>query len=93
MWVPFVSKNVGASHGSGDNICTRKKNPYDRFAFSGSAKIPGKIGRVVVGHVEEMWYALDSGAIISGKVTLLGLNFADFAIFDQIREFLRKLTP
>ena len=46
---------------------------HDRFAISGSAKIPGKIGCVVVGHIPRelsryVWCALDSGAIISGKV-------------------------
>ena len=51
----------------------KKKNPYDRFANSGSAKIPGKIGRVVVGYIPRelsryMWHALDSGVIISGKI-------------------------
>ena len=50
-----------------------EKNPYDRFAISGSAKIPGKTGRVVVEHIlrqlsKYMWYALDGGAIISRKV-------------------------
>ena len=72
--VQRVSKNLEAIHWSGDDICKRrKKNPYDRFANSGSAKIPGKIGRVVVGHIPRelsryMWYALDSGVIIPGKV-------------------------
>ena len=50
-----------------------EKNLYHRFAISGSAKIPGKTGRVVVEHIlrelsRYMWYALDSGAIISRKV-------------------------
>ena len=58
---------------SGDNICTKRKKPYGRFAMFGSAKIPGKIGRVVVGHISRelsryIRYALVSGAIISGKV-------------------------
>ena len=50
-----------------------EKIPHVRFPISGSAKIPGKWGRVVVGHIPQelsrhMWYALDSGAIILGKV-------------------------
>ena len=49
-----------------------EKNPYDRFAISGLPKIPGKIGCLVVEHIPRelrryMWYALDSGAIISGN--------------------------
>ena len=28
-----------------------EKNPHDRFAISGSPKIPGKIGCVVVEHI------------------------------------------
>ena len=59
IWKPFIARE--------------EKSPYDRFAISGSAKIPGKIGCVVVGHIpwglsRYMRYALDSGAIISGKV-------------------------
>ena len=43
-------------------------NPYDRFAISISRKTPGKIGRVVVGHIPRqlsryMWYALDRGPL------------------------------
>ena len=50
-----------------------EKNPYDRFAISGSAKMPRKIGRVMVGHIPRelsryTWYTLDSGVIVSGKV-------------------------
>ena len=48
-------------------------NPYDRFAISISRKTPGKIGRVVVGHIPRqlsryMWYALDRRIITLGKV-------------------------
>jgi len=65
IWKPFIGQVI--------TFAREEKNPYDRFAISGSAKIPGKIGRVVVGHIlrelsRYMWYALDSGAIISGKV-------------------------
>ena len=50
-----------------------EKNPYERLAISGSAKISGTKGRAVVGHIPRelsryMWHALDSGAIISRKV-------------------------
>ena len=50
-----------------------EKNPYDKFAISGSAKTTGKIVHVVVWNIPQqlsryMWYALDTGAITSGKV-------------------------
>ena len=65
IWKPFIGQVI--------TFAREEKNPYDRFAISGSAKIPEKIGRVVVGHIPRelnryMWYALDSGVIISGKV-------------------------
>ena len=56
IWKPFIGQVI--------TFAREEKNPYDRFAISGSAKIPGKIGRVVVGHIPRelsgyMWYALD----------------------------------
>ena len=65
IWKPFIGQVI--------TFAREEKNIYDRFAISGSSKIPGKIGRVVVGHIPRqlsryMWYTLDSGAIISGKV-------------------------
>ena len=65
MWKPLI--------GQGITFARKEKNPYGRFAMFGSAKIPGKIGRVVVGHISRelsryIRYALVSGAIISGKV-------------------------
>ena len=67
IWKPFI--------GQGITFAREEKNPYDRFTISGLAKIPGKIDRVVVGHIPSelsryMWYALGSGAITSGKVIL-----------------------
>ena len=66
-------KNLEAIHWSGDNI--DQKNLYDGFAISSSAKIPGKLGSVVIGPIPGelsrfMWYALDSWTIILGKVIL-----------------------
>ena len=93
--VQRVSKNLEAIHWSGDDICKRrKKNPYDRFANSGSAKIPGKIGRVVVGHIPRelsryMWHPLDSGAIISGKV--ISDKFKSSPLFQGGLEILIKV--
>ena len=65
IWKPFIGQVITFEQ--------EEKNSHDRFAISGSAKIPGKIGRVVVGHIPRelsryMWYALDSGVIIPGKV-------------------------
>ena len=65
IWKPFIGQVI--------TFAREQKSPYDRFNISGSAKIPGKIGCVVVGHIlrevsRYMWYALDSGAIISRKV-------------------------
>ena len=65
IWKPFIDQVI--------SFAREEKNPFDRFAISSSAKTPGKIGRVVVGHIPRewsryMWYALDSGSIISGKV-------------------------
>ena len=65
IWKPFIGQVI--------TFAREEKNPYDRFAISGSAKIPGKMGCVVVGDIPRvlsryMWYALDSGTIILGKV-------------------------
>ena len=65
IWKPFIGQVI--------TFAREKKRPYDRFAISGSAKIPGKIGHIVAGHIPRelsryMWYALDTGTIISGKV-------------------------
>ena len=62
---PFIGQVIA--------FAREETNPYDRFAISISAKTPGKIGRVVVGHIPRqvsryMWYALDRGAITLGKV-------------------------
>ena len=64
IWKPFI--------GQVTTFPREEKTPHDRFAISGLAKIPEKIGRVVVGHIPRersryMWCALDSAAIISGK--------------------------
>ena len=61
IWKPFIGQVI--------KLAREEKNPYDRFAISGLAKTPGKIGRVVVGHIlrelsRYMWYALDSEAIV-----------------------------
>ena len=66
IWKPFIGQVI-------ITFAQEEKDSYDRFAISGSAKIPGKIGCVVVRHIPReliryMWYALDSGVIISGKV-------------------------
>ena len=42
FWKQLVSQTIFAQG---------EKNSQDRFAISGSAKIPGQIGRVVVGHI------------------------------------------
>ena len=65
IWKPFIGQVI--------TFAWEEKYPYNRLAISGSAKIPGKIGLVVVGYIPRklsryMWYALDSEAIISGKV-------------------------
>ena len=65
IWKPIMGQVI--------TFAQEEKNPYDRFAIFGSAKRPGKIGCVVVEHFPRelsryMWYALDSGAIISLKV-------------------------
>ena len=65
FWKPFIGQVI--------TFAREEKISYDRFTFSGSDKIPGKIGCAVVGHVlreltRYMWYGLDSGAIIFGKV-------------------------
>ena len=65
VWKPFIGQVI--------TFAREQKIPYDRFAISGSDKIPGKIGCVVVGHIPReltryMLYALDSGAILLGKV-------------------------
>ena len=61
IWKPFIGQVI--------KLAREEKNPYNRFAISGLAKTPGKIGRVVVGHIlrelsRYMWYALDSEAIV-----------------------------
>ena len=61
IWKPFIGQVI--------KLAREEKNPYNRFAISGLAKTPGKIGRVVVGHIlwelsRYVWYALDSEAIV-----------------------------
>ena len=65
IWKPFIGQVIA--------FAREEKNPYERLAISGSAKISGTKGRAVVGHIPRelsryMWHALDSGAIISRKV-------------------------
>ena len=65
IWKPIMGQVI--------TFAQEEKNPYDRFAISGLPKIPGKIGCLVVEDIPRelrryMWYALDSGAIISGNV-------------------------
>jgi hypothetical protein len=65
FWKPYVGQII--------TFAQEKNNKYDRYAVSGSARIPGKIGRVVVGHIPRelsryIWYALEDEAIVSGKV-------------------------
>ena len=65
IWKPFIGQVI--------TFAREEKNSYDRLAISGSAKMPRKIGCVVVGYIPRelsryMWYASDSGTIISGKV-------------------------
>ena len=42
-WKPFIGQLI--------TFAREEKNPYDRFAVSRSAKIPGKIGDVVIGYI------------------------------------------
>ena len=65
IWKPFIGQVI--------KLAREEKNPYNRFAISGLAKTPGKIGRVVVLDIPQelsryMWYALDSEAFVLGKV-------------------------
>ena len=65
IWKPFIGQMI--------KFAREEKNSYDRFAISGSAKIPGKIGRAEVRHIlwelnRYIWDTLDSGVIIWRKV-------------------------
>ena len=65
IWKPFIGQVI--------KFAQEEKNSYDRFAISGSAKTPGKIGRAEVRHIlwelnRYIWDTLDSGVIIWRKV-------------------------
>ena len=45
MWKPFIGQIITSAW--------EEKKSYDQFTVSGSAKIPGKLGDLVVGHIPQ----------------------------------------
>ena len=64
-WVPTKGQSV--------HLRTEQNNKHDRFAVAGQARIPGKFGRVTVGHVPRelsryIWHALLQGCKFDASV-------------------------